>query len=275
MKTKVNILMVALSLIASTVSYAKTAINGLCYELNNKTLEATVVSLNEFNNDSEENYKETSFVVPAEITYDNKTYKVTAIEIGAFAVCSNLTSITLPNTIKHIGSSAFSGCKKLAFVTLPNSIKRIEPETFGGCESLKSITIPEGVTTIAQYSIDVPSSIESITLPSTLKFISPEAFFGVTSIKSVIVKSPTLIALYKNSFPVFGNLYVPKGSKEAYEKAAIWQNFNIIEGEPTGIENLQATLDSQPSPIFTLSGQRISTPRKGLVIIKGKKVVVK
>ena len=252
MKTKVNILMVALSLIASTVSYAKTAINGLCYELNNKTLEATVVSLNDFNNDSEENYKETSFVVPAEITYDNKTYKVTAIEIGAFAVCSNLTSITLPNTIKHIGSSAFSGCKKLAFVTLPNSIKRIEPGTFGGCESLKSIT-----------------------LPSTLKFISPEAFFGVTSIKSVIVKSPTPIALYKNSFPVFGNLYVPKGSKEAYEKAAIWQNFNIIEGEPTGIENLQATLDSQPSPIFTLSGQRISTPRKGLVIIKGKKVVVK
>ena len=157
---------------------------------------------------------------------------------------------------------------------MPNSIKRIEPGTFGGCESLKSITIPEGVTTIAQNSIDV-YSIESITLPSTLKFISPEAFFGVTSIKSVIAKSPTPIALYKNSFPVFGNLYVPKGSKEAYEKAAIWQNFNIIEGEPTGIENLQATLDSQPSPIFTLSGQRISTPRKGLAIIKGKKVVVK
>ena len=69
--------------------------------------------------------------------------------------------------------------------------------------------------------------------------------------------------------------YIRQGEPDKREKAAIWQNFNIIEGEPTGIENLQATLDSQPSPIFTLSGQRISTPRKGLVIIKGKKVVVK
>ncbi len=274
MKTKyISIVIFFISIITPTTSYAKTKINGLYYDLNTQDLEATVIPKS--TSYVIDCYTESSIIIPEEVQYKGKTYKVTAIGPNSFSDCENLTSITIPQTVKFIGLSAFAFCTKLKSITLPSGITRIETGTFNNCHSLKTIVIPEGVTTISQSAFKQCSSLESITLPNSLKFISPSAFEESTAIKSVIVKSPTPIAIYKNTFNVFGNLYVPKGSKEAYEKAAIWQDFNIIEDETTSIEDLQATLDSQPSPIFTLSGQRISTPRKGLVIIKGKKVVVK
>ena len=49
----------------------------------------------------------TSVTIPATVTYNNYTYPVTTIGSSAFESCSNLQSVTLPNSITAINSSAF------------------------------------------------------------------------------------------------------------------------------------------------------------------------
>ena len=97
-------------------------------------------------------YKYTgNVVIPEEVTYMNRTRKVTSIDWGAFKNCSGLTSVTISNTVTRIGDSAFSGCSGLTSVTIPNSVTSIDRWAFSYCSSLTSFTIPNSVTNNFQY----------------------------------------------------------------------------------------------------------------------------
>ena len=51
--------------------------------------------------------------IPASVYYNNYTYPVTTIGTSAFEYCTNLQSVTLPNSITAIYTDAFYGCTKL------------------------------------------------------------------------------------------------------------------------------------------------------------------
>ncbi len=72
------------------------------------------------------------------------------LERGAFAGCTSLTSVTIPESVTSIDAGAFYGCSSLASITIPNSVTSIGAEAFAGCYSLASITIPESVTEIGR-----------------------------------------------------------------------------------------------------------------------------
>ena len=48
--------------------------------------------------------------IPKEVTYMNRTRKVTSIGEYAFWECSGLTSVTIPNSVTSIGYHAFYRC---------------------------------------------------------------------------------------------------------------------------------------------------------------------
>ncbi len=62
---------------------------------------------------------------------------------NAFEDCTNLTSITIPNSVKGIDSNAFSGCS-IKSIIIPNSVTSIYPSTFNGCTSLTAINVATG-----------------------------------------------------------------------------------------------------------------------------------
>lgn len=71
-----------------------------------------------------------------------KSNQVTYINDEAFYDCSNITSITIPESVTNIGDSAFEKCKNLTSIVIPNSVTSIGNSVFSGCSNLTSITLP-------------------------------------------------------------------------------------------------------------------------------------
>ncbi len=87
---------------------------------------------------------------------------VTELSRSAFEGCSNLKSITIPDSVTTIGDGAFFGCTNLTNITIPDSVTTIGEAAFGECSSLTSITIPDGVTSIGEAAFGCCSSLTSI-----------------------------------------------------------------------------------------------------------------
>ncbi len=87
-------------------------------------------------------------VIPGSVTHDNKQYTVTSIGLGAFSGCTNVTSFSLPNTIKYIDSEAFAGCTGLTRLDIPNSTIRLGGYFIKGCSNLKELTLGESLSDI-------------------------------------------------------------------------------------------------------------------------------
>jgi len=159
---------------------------------------------------------------------------VTSIGNGAFMNCSSLTSVTIPSSITLIGDDAFMYCSSLTSVTIPSSVTSIGDDAFNNCWRLTSITIPNSVTSIGDGTFMYCSSLTSITIPNSVTSIGHYAFVLCTGLTSIYVypTTPIVLSSSSNVFSVKSTctLYVPTGSKEAYQAAAQWQDFsNIVE----------------------------------------------
>lgn len=175
-------------------------------------------------------------VIPEEVTYMNRTRKVTAIGNSAFSACTEVTSISIPNSIKSIGNSAIGGTKITNFI-IPNNVTTIGTAAFVNCPNLTSINIPNSVESIGDQAFKLCSSLTSITIPSSVKSIGTLAF-DKTNITEVIsfINEPFVIGpntLFERTFSdnTFKNatLYVPTGCKEKYKATEGWNDFVYIE----------------------------------------------
>lgn len=103
---------------------------------------------------------------------------VVSIGNSAFADCTSLTSITIPNSVTYIGQSAFLGCSALNSINIPDSVTYIDSFVFRSCTSLTSITIPNSVTRIWYYAFDNCKSLKTIIIPDSVIQIAENAFIG-------------------------------------------------------------------------------------------------
>lgn len=194
---------------------AGTVINGIHYILDSDNMTASVTyTCSSYLYTGSSNTYSGDITIPATVTLVDglyyKYYAVTSIGGYAFAGCENVTSVTIPNSVKSIGDAAFYGCKSLtnitipgsvtsigkgAFggsgltsVTIPSSITKIEENVFNGCENLTNVSIPNSVTSIGKIAFYGDTSLTSITIPNSVTSIGESAFQG-TGLKSVTIPS--------------------------------------------------------------------------------------
>ena len=155
-----------------------------------------------------------NIVIPEEVTFGNRSLKVTKIGNRAFGNCYyDLTSITIPNTVTSIGNYAFLYCYGLTSITIPNSVTSIEEGAFDGCgnltsvhisdleawcrikfdnivsnpvhygghlyvngEEIKKIVIPNSLTIIGNYTFADLKVLTSVTIPNSVTSIGECAF---------------------------------------------------------------------------------------------------
>ena len=125
-------------------------------------------------------------VIPSSIEYEGVICSVVSIGEKAFYKCSELTSVTIPNSVSSIGTSAFNGCSSLSSVTIPQNVTSIGDFTFESC-GLINFTIPNGVTSIGIQAFQGCGRLISVTIPNSVKSIGKLAFSGCTSLEKVII----------------------------------------------------------------------------------------
>ena len=108
--------------------------------------------------------------------------------IGEFAFynCTDLSSVTIGNSVETIGESAFYNCTDLSSVTIGNSVKSIGAWAFGSCSSLTSITIPNSVVTIGEDAFSGCADLSSITIGNSVTEIGWYAFQNCSNLTSVV-----------------------------------------------------------------------------------------
>ena len=208
---------------------------------------------------------------------------VTSIGSSAFSGCSGLTNLTIPSSVTSIGDYVFVGCSGLTSVTIPSSVTSIDWYAFENCSGLTSVTIPSSVTSIGQDAFYNCSGLTSVTIPSSVTSIGQDAFYNCSGLTSVYVswESPLSInaSIFVNANTKSCILYVPKGTYDDYF-ISNWGVFdNIEEYDVTGIDNVTTSSDVKEISRYSVNGQRLDVPTKGLNIVKYsdgsvKKVVV-
>ncbi len=176
-------------------------INGIYYRLDGSFRDASVTDCR----------RRDSLVIPSTVAYERYAYTVTSISKYAI-MCSDLTSITLPNSMKWIAGYAFHDCPLLTSITIPNSVTSISGGAFDGCSSLTSlefnatnctscgssdnpafpstiatVTIGKEVTRIPNSFLTGCNGLTSITIPNSVTTIGDYAFRGCSSLTSITI----------------------------------------------------------------------------------------
>ena len=206
----------------------------------------------------------TSLILPSSVT-----------KIGnyAFEHLVTLTSLIIPSNVTEIGNYAFVNCRGLTSMKIPSSVTNIGDCAFLNCSGLTSLVISSGVTKIGDSAFSNCSGLTSLVIPSGVTEIGWFAFENCSGLTSIYVYAEHIytsgLVAFKGCDKNNCKVYVPKGTYDYYIKYSDFRYFkNIEEFDATGIDNVITPFHAKEVSRYSINGQRLSAPTKGLNIVK-------
>lgn len=165
-------------------------------------------------------------------------YPVTVIATEAVERCKEITSVTIPDSVKIISEWAFADCYHLETVIIPDSVEYIGDFAFSWCDRLTNInvdkdnmyfsscdgnlfnkdktmliqyaigksdeiyTIPDGVTDIYDYAFDSSENLSRINIPASVTSVGYDVFCWCYNLNYINVDENNL-----NYCSIDGNLF--------------------------------------------------------------------
>ena len=143
--------------------------------------------------------------IPTEVTYMNRTRRVTSIGNRAFCLCGELKSVTIPNSVTTIEELAFWECYNLTSISIGSGVTKIGSDAFEGCDDLEKVIVKDiaawcGIEFEFSFSCssnplfkaahifsDENTEITNLVIPNSVTTIGELAFFGCSGLTSVSI----------------------------------------------------------------------------------------
>ena len=174
---------------------------------------------------------------------------------NAFSRCSNLSSITIPESVTSIGHYAFQDCtgelvvncdipssswsdygtfqgSKFTKVTIGDNVSLVGDYAFYDCSELTTVTLSEGVTAIGTQAFAGCGKLDSIAIAANVATIGTQAFQGCGSLVAIsccATTPPQATAAFAGVDKSLCTLYVPGDAASLYRKALEWRNFGNLK----------------------------------------------
>ncbi len=199
---KKQLLLLVMMLLPTMASADAIEIDGIYYNLINKSKTAEVVN-------GDKAYSGI-IVIPETVEHENATYSVKkitvgafksssiesiiignnieSIEYGAFEKCYSLTQVKFGNGLKTIGGAAFRECWGIESIEIPENVEAIQANAFYYCRNLKTITLKNGLKTIGPTSFANCHKLEKIKIPGSVSVVEKEAFIHCVELQEVIIE---------------------------------------------------------------------------------------
>ena len=207
----------------------------LAYVLNDETMTASVgmIDVDKTKGDIK---------VPMYVKDGVKVYTVTSVPDNAFDGNTSITSISLPDTIIHVGSYAFRGCTSLDFAEYENG------EYLGNTNNpylalintnctTETFTINENCRVLGARAFQSNSYLKNIVVPESVIGIGDLVFAACT--KLVTAQLPTRVeyfgrAIFQQSSSLT-TTNIPNGVKELAYTFAVCTSLTKVGNGPTNI----------------------------------------
>lgn len=214
--------------------------------------------------------------IPEFVSYRLRKFPVTRIEARAFFHNSEITRLTLPENLEHLGAWAFSSCPALSdTLVLPKNLKEIGNDAFCGtnisclvikseklepidstlennfffnCANLQTIVCNQSVKNLTFSLLRASHDIKEVVFPESLNEI-PEAFFAHAKISGKILFPKDLKTVGWSAFfdAKIDSVILPKSVKEIRSYAFNYSTVRKIdigsEIEVLGEKSLADLLD--------------------------------
>ena len=182
-------------------------------------------------------------------------WKVTAIG-EAFRNCSEITSVTIPESVNTISSYAFENCSKLETVNFPENLRIIGISAFSGCERLEQVVFGSKITEIGGSAFRDCAALTSITIPDSVTTLGTGAFNGCTGLQQAVIGagitaiggsmfkecsqlyavelSENVVSIGKNAFQSTGDMFYVyyTGTQQQWEQIAVADGNNTLVNAP-------------------------------------------
>ncbi len=142
-------------------------------------------------------------VIPKDLTYRGRNYTVTEIGDYAFSGCSKMTSISIPESVWHVGIGAFNACSgfkeihisdlsawcELSFFDVADdagdSPLNYADELYLNGELITDLIVPEDVTEIGAHSFEGYQNLRSVVFHKGISAIHKSAFLNCVNLTDV------------------------------------------------------------------------------------------
>ena len=133
------------------------------------------------------------------VEFEGNQYLVIKINDKVFYGNTNLTTVTLAESLTTLGSNAFESCKSLKTIKIPSGVTAIPENCFRKCSLMESVSLPEGLVEIGASAFSGCQNLESVTLPESLTTLGSNAFESCKSLKTIKIPSG-VTAIPENCF---------------------------------------------------------------------------